>query len=426
MGNVCQASLGQAPARQATLFAGFPKSTICTTINKVCASGMKSIMLASQTLQCGHQEIVLAGGMESMSNVPFYLARGETKYGGMKLEDGIVFDGLTDVYNKFHMGNCAENTAKKLNITREEQDEYAINSYKRSAEAYVNKVFQDELTPVNVPQKKGKPDIVFNEDEEYKRVDFAKFNKLNTVFQRENGTVTAGNASTLNDGAAALVLTTANVAQKMNLKPLARVVAFQDAATDPIDFPIAPSFAIPKLLQRAGVNKNDVALWEINEAFSVVVVGNQKLLDLDPSKVNVHGGAVSLGHPIGMSGARIVVHLVHALKAGEKGVASICNGGGGASSILIEKLCHPISSPPTLTLYTKHPCPLCDNLKNELKTQFSGRYQLQEVDITAPGNERFLEQYKYEIPVLFLEGQFLCKHRLNSEVLERRLTDLTP
>ncbi|XP_053985895.1 acetyl-CoA acetyltransferase, mitochondrial isoform X3 [Hylaeus volcanicus] len=338
MGNVCQAFEGQAPARQATLFAGFPKSTICTTVNKVCASGMKSIMLASQTLQCGHQEIVLAGGMESMSNVPFYLARGETKYGGMKLEDGIVFDGLTDVYNKCHMGNCAENTAKKLNITRNEQDEYAVNSYKRSAAAYENKVFQGELISVNVPQKKGKPDITFNEDEEYKRVDFSKFNKLNTVFQRENGTVTAGNASTLNDGAAALILTTTNVAQKMNLKPLARVVAFQDAATDPIDFPIAPSFAIPKLLENAGLNKNDVALWEINEAFSVVVVANQKLLDLDPSKINVHGGAVSLGHPIGMSGARIVVHLVHALKTGEKGVASICNGGGGASSILIEKL----------------------------------------------------------------------------------------
>ncbi|XP_076279615.1 acetyl-CoA acetyltransferase 1 isoform X3 [Lasioglossum baleicum] len=338
MGNVCQAFLGQAPARQATLFAGLPKSTVCTTVNKVCASGMKSIMLASQSLQCGHQEIVVAGGMESMSNVPFYLARGETRYGGLKLEDGIVFDGLTDVYNKFAMGNCAENTAKKLNITRAEQDEYAISSYKRSAAAYANKIFQAELVPVNVPQRKGKPDVVFAEDEEYKRVDFDKFSKLNTVFQKDNGTVTAGNASTLNDGAAALVLTTASIAAKMNLKPLARVVAFQDAATDPIDFPIAPAFAIPKLLANAGIDKNDIALWEINEAFSAVVIANQKMLDLDPSKVNVHGGAVSLGHPIGMSGARIVVHLVHTLKPGQKGVASICNGGGGASSILIEKL----------------------------------------------------------------------------------------
>ncbi|XP_050584132.1 acetyl-CoA acetyltransferase, mitochondrial isoform X1 [Bombus affinis] len=424
MGNVCQAALGQAPARQATLFAGLPKSTICTTVNKVCASGMKSIMLASQSLQCGHQEIVLAGGMESMSNVPFYLPRGEIKYGGTKLEDGIVFDGLTDVYNKFHMGNCAENTAKKLNITRDEQDRYAINSYKRSATAYANKIFQDELVPVPVPQKRGNPDIVFNEDEEYKKVNFDKFGKLNTVFQKENGTVTAGNASTLNDGAAALILTTTVVAQKMNLKPLARVIAFQDAATDPIDFPTAPSFGISKLLEKTGLNKNDIALWEINEAFSVVVIANQKLLDLDPNTVNIHGGAVSLGHPIGMSGARLVVHLVHALKAGEKGIASICNGGGGASSILIEKLYHTMSSPPILTLYTKHPCPLCDILKNELQLRFSGRYQLQEVDITTPGNERYLELYKYEIPVLFLERQFLCKHRLDSELLERKLQEV--
>ncbi|XP_015188541.1 PREDICTED: acetyl-CoA acetyltransferase, mitochondrial isoform X2 [Polistes dominula] len=338
MGNVCQAFLGQAPARQATLFADLPKSTICTTVNKVCASGMKSVMLAAQSLQCGHQEIILAGGMESMSNVPFYLKRGEISYGGVRLEDGIVYDGLTDVYNKFHMGNCAESTAKKFKITRQEQDEYAINSYKRSAAAYEKKVFKDELIPVNVPQKKGKPDVIFAEDEEYKRVNFDKFDKLNTVFLKENGTITAGNASTLNDGAAALILTTADVAQKLNLKPLARIVGFQDAATDPIDFPIAPALAIPTLLEKTGLNKNDIALWEINEAFSVVVVANQRLLDIDPSKVNVHGGAVSLGHPIGMSGARIIVHLAHALKSGEKGLASICNGGGGASSIVIEKL----------------------------------------------------------------------------------------
>ncbi|XP_046835440.1 acetyl-CoA acetyltransferase, mitochondrial isoform X1 [Vespa crabro] len=424
MGNVCQAYLGQAPARQATLFAGLPKSTICTTINKVCASGMKSIMLAAQSLQCGHQEIVLAGGMESMSNVPFYLKRGETMYGGIKLEDGIVFDGLIDVYNKCHMGNCAENIAKKFNITRQEQDKYAINSYKRSAAAYEKKVFNDQIVPVNVPQKKGKPDIIFAEDEEYKKVNFDKFDKLNTVFQKENGTVTAGNASTLNDGAAALILTTTDVAQKLNLKPLARIVGFQDAATDPIDFPIAPALAVPTLLQNTGLNKNDIALWEINEAFSVVVIANQKLLDIDPSKVNVHGGAVSLGHPIGMSGARIVVHLVHALKSGEKGVASICNGGGGASSILIEKLYHSVSTPPKLTLYTKHPCPLCDILKDELHLRFANRYQLEEVDITALGNEAYLELYRYEIPVLFLEGQYLCKHRLDSDLLERRLKEL--
>ncbi|XP_015188540.1 PREDICTED: acetyl-CoA acetyltransferase, mitochondrial isoform X1 [Polistes dominula] len=425
MGNVCQAFLGQAPARQATLFADLPKSTICTTVNKVCASGMKSVMLAAQSLQCGHQEIILAGGMESMSNVPFYLKRGEISYGGVRLEDGIVYDGLTDVYNKFHMGNCAESTAKKFKITRQEQDEYAINSYKRSAAAYEKKVFKDELIPVNVPQKKGKPDVIFAEDEEYKRVNFDKFDKLNTVFLKENGTITAGNASTLNDGAAALILTTADVAQKLNLKPLARIVGFQDAATDPIDFPIAPALAIPTLLEKTGLNKNDIALWEINEAFSVVVVANQRLLDIDPSKVNVHGGAVSLGHPIGMSGARIIVHLAHALKSGEKGLASICNGGGGASSIVIEKLYHPVSSPPKLMLYTKHPCPLCDILKEELRLRFAGRYQLEEVDITALGNEEFLKLYRYEIPVLFLEGQYLCKHRLDSDLLERRLKELT-
>lgn len=338
MGNVCQAGSGQAPARQAALFAGMPKTTICTTIHKVCASGMKSIMLGSQAIMCGHQNVVLAGGMESMSNVPYYLKRGQTPYGGVNLVDGIVFDGLTDVYNKFHMGNCGENTAKKLSISRQQQDEYAIQSYKRSEAAWNSKVFDSEIVPISIPQRKGQPDKLFDTDEEYKRVNYEKFNKLATVFQRENGTVTAGNASTLNDGAAACVLMDAESVKRFNAKPLARVVAFQDAATDPIDFPIAPAFAIPPLLEKAGVKKDDVALWEINEAFSVVVLANIKTLDIDPTKVNVHGGAVSLGHPIGMSGARIVNHLAHTLKKGEKGVASICNGGGGASSIMIEKL----------------------------------------------------------------------------------------
>lgn len=299
---------------------------------------MKSIMLGAQALQAGHQDVVLAGGMESMSNVPYYLKRGQTPYGGVNLVDGVVFDGLTDVYNKIHMGNCAENTAKKLGITKQQQDEFAINSYKRSAQAWQNRVFDSEIVSVNVPQKRGQPDVIFSEDEEYKRVNFEKFGKLATVFQRENGTVTAGNASTLNDGAAAVILTTQAAADRLNLKPLARIVGFADGACEPIDFPIAPATAVPKLLQQTGVNKNDVALWEINEAFSVVVLANQHLMDIDPNRVNVHGGAVSLGHPIGMSGARLVVHLVHALKRGEKGVASICNGGGGASSIMIEKL----------------------------------------------------------------------------------------
>lgn len=338
LGNVVSAGAGQAPARQAVIFAGLPKNTICTTVNKVCSSGMKTVMLGAQTLALGDQEVVVAGGFESMSNVPYYLRRGQTPYGGVKLDDGIVFDGLWDVYNKFHMGNCAENTAKKMGITRQEQDEYAINSYKRSAAAWKDKIFDAEIVPVKIPQKKGKPDVVVTEDEEYKRVNFDKFGSLATVFQREGGTVTAGNASTLNDGASALVLMTAEAAIKHKCTPLARIVAYQDAETDPIDFPIAPALAVPKLLSKAGINKQDVAMWEVNEAFSLVVVANIKKLDVDPAKVNIHGGAVSLGHPIGMSGARIVTHLAHALKKGEIGCASICNGGGGASSILIEKL----------------------------------------------------------------------------------------
>jgi len=337
MGNVVSAGLGQAPSRQAAIFAGLPTNVCCTTINKVCASGMKSIMIASQSLMLGQSEIAVAGGMESMSNVPYYLKRGQTPYGGVNLIDGIVFDGLTDVYNKFHMGNCAENTAKKMNISRQDQDDFAIQSYKRSASAWSNNVFDAEIVPVTIQQKR-KADVVVKEDEEYKRINFDKFGKLATVFQRDNGTVTAGNASTLNDGGAAVVLTTSDVAQRMNLKPLARVVAFQDAETDPIDFTIAPALAIPKLLEKGGIHKNDVAMWEINEAFSLVVVANMKKLDIDPAKVNIHGGAVSLGHPIGMSGARLVTHLSHTLKTGEYGCASICNGGGGASSILIQKL----------------------------------------------------------------------------------------
>ncbi|XP_065335805.1 acetyl-CoA acetyltransferase A, mitochondrial [Cloeon dipterum] len=338
MGSVCQAGLGQAPARQAALFAGLLKSVPCTTVNKVCASGMKAIQLASQNLMCGQQEVMVAGGMESMSNVPFYMRRGETTYGGVNLIDGIVFDGLTDVYNKVHMGSCAENTAEKLGISRQQQDEFAISSYKKSAAAYKNGHIKEELVPVKVPQGRGKPDLEVTIDEEYTRVNFDKFPKLSTVFKKDNGTVTAGNASTLNDGAAAVVLATRAAVEKHNLKPLARVVGFYDAATEPIDFPIAPAFAIPNLLANAGIKIDDVALWEINEAFSVVVLANIKMLGIDPAKVNVHGGAVSLGHPIGMSGARLVVHLAHALKSGEYGVGAICNGGGGASSILIQRL----------------------------------------------------------------------------------------
>ncbi|XP_053166955.1 acetyl-CoA acetyltransferase, mitochondrial [Hemicordylus capensis] len=337
MGNVIQAGQGQAPARQATLGAGLPVSTACTTINKVCASGMKSVMLAAQSLMCGNQEVMVAGGMESMSNVPYTMGRGATPYGGVKLEDLIVKDGLTDVYNKIHMGNCAENTAKKCTISREDQDAYAIQSYTKSKEAWDSGVFAKEIVPVTIAQK-GKPDTEVKEDEEYKRVDFTKVPKLKAVFQKENGTITAANASTLNDGAAALVLMTSEAAKRLNTKPLARIVAFADAAVDPIDFPIAPAHAVPKILSQAGLKKEDIAMWEINEAFSVVVLANIKMLGIDPQKVNIHGGAVSLGHPIGMSGARIVVHMAHTLKQGEYGLAGICNGGGGASSVLIQKL----------------------------------------------------------------------------------------
>merc|ERR1711935_446769 len=309
MGNVLPGGMMQAPDRQAALFAGLPQSVPCTMINKVCASGMKSIMLAAGNLAVGRSKVVIAGGFESMSNVPFYMKRGDTPYGGLNLMDGLTHDGLTDVYNKFHMGMCGENTAKKLGISRQEQDEYGMSSYKRSAQAYLDGKIQPEIFPVEVTLKRGKPPVVVSEDEEYKKINFEKFTKLPTVFQRDGGSVTAGNASTLSDGAA-----------------------------DPIDFPIAPRIANDRLLQQVGMKAQDVDLWEINEAFSVVVLANMKLHDLDPSKVNIHGGAVSLGHPLGASGARIVIHLAYALQPGQKGVASICNGGGGASAIMIEKL----------------------------------------------------------------------------------------
>uniref|UniRef100_A0AAY5EQL0 acetyl-CoA C-acetyltransferase n=1 Tax=Electrophorus electricus TaxID=8005 RepID=A0AAY5EQL0_ELEEL len=298
MGNVLQAREGQAPTRQALLGAGLPLSTPATTINKVCASGMKSIMLAAQSLMCGHQDVMVAGGMECMSQVPYVMAREAPAYGGVMMEDLIVKDGLTDVYNKFHMGNCAENTAKNSSISREEQDTYAISSYTRSKAAWESGVLAKEVVPVSIPQK-GKPDVVVKEDEEWRKVDFSKVPKLKAVFQREN--------------------------------------AFADAAVAPIDFPIAPAFAVPKVLKAASIKTEDIAMWEINEAFSVVVLANIKMLDIDASKVNINGGAVSLGHPIGMSGTRIVGHMVHNLKSGQYGLASICNGGGGASSILIQR-----------------------------------------------------------------------------------------
>lgn len=336
MGNVLQAGEGQAPTTQALIFAGLPNTTPATTINKVCASGMKSIMMAAQSIMCGSQNTMVAGGMESMSNVPYYLKRADLPYGGVNLQDGIVFDGLTDVYNKIHMGSCGESTAKKFEITREEQDKFATSSYVKSAEAWKNNAFKDEVIPITVAIKKKEHQVT--EDEEYKKVKLEKIPSLRTVFQKELGTITAANASTLNDGATATLLANEQTIKRLNLKPLARIVGFCDVATTPIDFPIAPIYATEKLFKQTGLTKDDISLFEINEAFSVVVLANIKALGLDPSKVNVNGGAVSLGHPIGASGGRIVGTLVHSLKSGQKGLASICNGGGGASAIIIEKL----------------------------------------------------------------------------------------
>lgn len=335
MGQVCQAGVGQAPARQASLKAGLDKSTAVTTINKVCSSGLKAIMIGAQQIETGHQDVVIAGGMESMSNVPFYMKRGDIGYGGFQVYDGIVYDGLTDAYDNIHMGLCGEKTATDLGISREQQDEYAINSYKRATEAWKNGVFKDEVVPVTIKDKKG--DKVVNEDEEYKKVNFDKLKTLRTVFKKE-GTVTAANASKLNDGASAVLMVSEDKLKSLNIKPLAKIVAYGDAATNPIDFSVAPGMVIPKMLKKAGLSLKDIALFELNEAFSLVPLASIKELNLDPSKVNVHGGAVSLGHPIGMSGARILTHLVHSLNKGEYGVAAICNGGGGASGMIIQKL----------------------------------------------------------------------------------------
>nr|XP_037281304.1 acetyl-CoA acetyltransferase A, mitochondrial-like isoform X3 [Rhipicephalus microplus]XP_037281305.1 acetyl-CoA acetyltransferase A, mitochondrial-like isoform X3 [Rhipicephalus microplus] len=425
MGNVVSAGAGQAPARQAALGAGLSQSTPCTTVNKVCASGMKAIMLAAQSLMCGSQEIIVAGGMESMSNVPYYLHRGETPYGGVHLQDGIVFDGLTDAYDKIHMGACAEQTAKKYEVSRQEQDKFAIESYKKSADAAKEGIFAKEIVPVTIQGKRGKPDVVVAEDEEYKRANFEKFGTVPTVFLKDGGTITAANASTLNDGAAACVLMTRQAADRLGVKPLARIVGFGDAAVEPVHFSIAPAYAMPKVLKEAGMKMEDVSMFEVNEAFSSVVLCNMKHLKLDQSKVNIHGGAVSLGHPIGMSGARITGRMALHLQPGQYGLAGICNGGGGASAILIQKL-HTRESEdslPVLTLYTKHPCPLCDVAKDQLK-ELLPRVRVVEVDIEKPGNEAWHQCYRHDIPVFHLEGQFLMKHKADPGLLEERLAAL--
>ncbi len=340
MGNVLQAGEGQAPARQAALGAGLSNETPSTTINKVCASGMKAVMMASQSIKSGDQDVIVAGGMENMSQVPhYYSARNAVKLGDVKMQDGMLVDGLTDVYNKIHMGVCAEKCAAEYEFSREDQDNFAIQSYKRSAEAWASGKFKEEIVPVEIPQRKGEP-IIFAEDEEYKNVNFDRIGTLPTVFQKENGTVTAANASPLNDGASALVLMSKEKMEELGLKPLAKIVSYADAAHEPEWFTTAPSKALPIALKKAGLEVSDIDFFEFNEAFSVVGLANNKILGLDESKVNVNGGAVSLGHPLGSSGARIIVTLINVLKQnnGKYGAAAICNGGGGASAIVIENL----------------------------------------------------------------------------------------
>ena len=339
MGNVLQANEGQAPARQAALGAGLSSDVPCTTVNKVCSSGMKAIMQAAQAIKCGDADVIVAGGMENMSSVPHYLeGRNGQKLGNIKMIDGLLKDGLTDVYNDTHMGNCAELCAKDMNFSREEQDAFAIESYKRSANAWASGRFNDEVIPVEIPQRKGDP-ILFTQDEDHTKVNFEKIPQLRPVFDKE-GTVTAANASNLNDGAAAVVLMSAEKAESLGLKPLAKITSYADAAQNSEWFTTAPAKAVPIAIGKAGLTKDDMDYYELNEAFSVVGLANMKLLGIDSSKTNINGGAVSIGHPLGCSGARIVITLMNVLKQnnGKYGAAGICNGGGGASAIVIESV----------------------------------------------------------------------------------------
>lgn len=340
MGNVLTAGIGQAPARQAAIKAGLSEKTPSTTVNKVCASGTKAIMIAADQISLGQNQVMIAGGMESMSNVPYYLKKHRfgSKLGHSKTEDGILVDGLWDFYNDFHMGNAGEICAKECNISREQQDEFAIESYKRALNAHEKGYFKDEIIEIKVTGRKG--DITKVEmDEELERVNFDKIPQLNPVFDKE-GTITAANASSINDGAAAVLLMSEDKAKELGLEPIARIRSSASAAKAPEWFTTAPADAIPIALKRAGIEKEDVDLFEINEAFSVVSLANNQILEIDPEKVNIHGGAVSIGHPIGCSGARIVVTLLHALKRtnGTLGCAGICNGGGGASALVVEMI----------------------------------------------------------------------------------------
>lgn len=344
LGNVVSAGVGQAPARQAVLGAGLHVSTVCTTVNKVCASGMKSVMLASQSLQGGSSnttgQAMLAGGMESMSNIPHYVAlrSGGVSLGNATLTDGLIHDGLWDPYNNQHMGNCGEKCARDFIVSREDQDAYAVESYRRAQAAVTAKVFE-EIVPVHVPQRKGDP-VVVDTDEEPYNVNVEKISTLKPAFDKQSGTVTAANSSPLNDGAAAMILMKEEDARAQGIQPLARILGFGDAEQEPVDFTTAPSLAVPVALEHAGLTLADVEYHEINEAFAVVAIANMKLLNLDHDRVNVFGGAVALGHPIGMSGARIIGTLYDVLKQKDAtiGCASICNGGGGASALILERL----------------------------------------------------------------------------------------
>ncbi len=339
-GNVIQANLGQAPANQASIGAGIPNTVPCTTINKVCASGLKAVSMAAQSIKCGDAEIVIAGGMENMSQIPHYLTKGRTgsKLGNQILLDGLLKDGLLDAYKGCHMGNFADETAEEYFITREEQDEFALNSYQKSLNAWKEGRFNNEIVPVEIKNTKGVSTII-SEDEEYLNLKADKVKTLPSVFNK-NGTVTAANASTLNDGASALILMTADKAAALNLKPLAKIIAYADASTLPDRFTIAPVYATEKLLKKANKSLNEIDFFEVNEAFSVVTLAYAKKLEINLNKINVNGGAVSLGHPLGSSGSRILVTLINVLKQnnGKFGVAAICNGGGGATSILIENI----------------------------------------------------------------------------------------
>ncbi len=339
MGNVVSAGLGQAPARQAAIYAGIPDTVPCTTVNKVCASGMKAIMLAAQTIALGDADIIVAGGMENMSSIPHYQhARSGSKFGPITMEDGMQKDGLVDAYDKVPLGVCADDCATEYNFSREDQDAFAIQSYNRSSKAWSTGKYADEIVPVEIPQRRGDP-IIFSEDEEYKNVKMDRISTLRAAFTKD-GTVTAANASTINDGGAALVLMSLEKAKELNITPLARIKGYADAAHEPKWFTTAPAKALPKALAKANLSIDDVDFFELNEAFAIVGLANMKLLNITDTNVNVNGGAVSLGHPLGVSGARIVIALTSILKQNNAkiGAAAICNGGGGASAIVIERI----------------------------------------------------------------------------------------